>query len=395
MLISPRLLLLTSFLLFGVTTTARADDITLETSVELKKLKKDSPRATEGGLNTVPFAVWLPEGVTTVRGLVFNPFYTQCITQQHWRGAARQWQFGILGGNFFGVNNDEFPTVIDEALAHFAEKSGHKEIAQAKMCVVGMSAGAGMCTQIAERMPERVIAAGLVCLEVGPRNAASMNIPMLAIFGERDGKQYELLKAKLPEVRAEHGLYAIAIQWKRKHEYFRANNLVVPFFDAVIAQRLVDLAKPLANIDESSGWLGEMQDWDNATTVASFVDYKGDRTKACWFPNATIAHAWQAFVTKDEALQINAPVGVGDGKAIRVYPLGQAIEVKGGTKDKAQDQEPIDVYSGARKVGTLSDGSAIVTFDKPGFYPIYLQSKRPDGRVQRSRSSTIIVGAKP
>ena len=37
-----------------------------------------------------------------------------------------------------------------------------------------MSAGAGISMRIAEHLPDRVIAVGPVCLEVGPRDARSM-----------------------------------------------------------------------------------------------------------------------------------------------------------------------------------------------------------------------------
>ena len=380
-----------ALILFSTITTSRADDVVYETSIKLQKPKKNEPRAGEGGSEHVPFKVWLPEGVATIRGFVFNPFNTDAVTQRHWQAACRQWKFGILGGNFFGAQAEEFPTVIDAALSDFAEKSGHPEIAKARFCLVGMSAGAGMSTRIAELMPERVIAAGLVCLEVGPRNVESMKVPMLAIFGERDGKQYELLSAKLPEVRAEGGLYAIAIQWRRRHEFARANNLLFPFFDAVICQRLIDPTKPLAIIDETTGWLGDMKNWDTSTTIAPYEAYKGDRAKACWFPDEITARTWQAFVTKDETLMLKQPVGVGDGKPFALHPVGQSINVQAQDKTKGNEQLPITIFSGQRKLGTLTDGTAGIRFENPGLYPIHLQRTRPDGHTERSRPSTIVV----
>ena len=75
-------------------------------------------------------------------------------------------------------------------------------------------------------MPERVIAIGPVCLEAGPQNEASMQIPILTIFGERDGKQYEKLMARLKDSRRQSARFGIAVQWQRKHEFAKANNLL-------------------------------------------------------------------------------------------------------------------------------------------------------------------------
>ena len=84
-----------------------AEDTYLDTLVKLRVPKKESKRSTEGGLGHVPFRIWLPEGVKTIRGVTFNPFYTKAVTQKHWQAACRQWGFGIMAANFFGAKNDK------------------------------------------------------------------------------------------------------------------------------------------------------------------------------------------------------------------------------------------------------------------------------------------------
>ena len=72
-----------------------------------------------------------------------------------------------------------------------------------------------MSASLAEDMPDRVIASAPVCLKVGPKTEKGRSVPMLTIFGERDGKQLEKLSAKLPEQRALGAQWAIAIQWEK------------------------------------------------------------------------------------------------------------------------------------------------------------------------------------
>lgn len=367
-----------------------AEDKYFETEIELKKPKKDSSRSREGGLEHVPFRIWLPEGVKTIRGVVFNPMYTDAVTQQHWQAAGRHWEFGILASNFFGAKSEEFPNAIDTALATFAEESGHPELIGAKMCLVGMSAGAGNCTRIAELMPERTIAMGPVCLEVGPRNTASMAIPTITVFGERDGKQYEILTSKLPEVREQAGLFAIAVQWRRKHEFGQANNLLIPLFDAAIRQRLEEPGKPLIPFTEESGWLGDLSTWkEGVTVVAGYDEFQGDKSLACWFPDESTARTWQAFVTRQPELKLANPPGLGDKQPLVLHRAGAEIEIK--VAGSPSLDAPIEVYAGAEKLGELTDGSLFVKISEPGFYPLYLQASSGNGKVLRSRPSTIIV----
>lgn len=366
-----------------------ADERTFDTQVKLSKPKKASKRSREGGLYHVPFRIWLPANVKTIRGVVFNPFYTKAVTQKHWQAACRQWNFGILAANFFGAKNDEIPHLINTALSNFAKKSGHKELAKAKMCLVGMSAGAGMCTRIAEHLPEQTIAMGPVCLEVGPRNEASMNIPTMTIFGERDGKQYDKLMVKLLDVRAQGGRFAIAVQWRRKHEFGQANNLLLPLFDAAIRHRLGKPGEPLKSFDEQSGWLGDLSHWrEGKTLIAPYGEFKGNNAKACWFPDAKTAHAWQAFVTHQPKLKLKTPPGLGDGQPLIIRKVGEPIEVQVG--GKPLNSEPIEVHSGAEKVGELRNGKLQLTFKKPGVYPVFLKSTI-EGKVSRSRPNTLIV----
>lgn len=390
----PRLapLLIPCFLFTAAIQTLRADDLYLETAVKLQTPKKDSKRSQEGGLEHVPFRIWLPEGVQTVRGVVFNPFYTKAVTQEHWQAACRQWNFGILSANFFGAKQTEFPELIDRALATFAEESHHPEIAKAKMCPVGMSAGAGMSVKITELMPERVIAAGPVCLEVGPRNAESMKVPIMTVFGERDGKQYEKLKARLPEAREQHALYAIAVQWRRRHEFARANNLLIPFFDAAIRQRLGAPGQPLREFDETAGWLGDLSNWDSEVTrVQPYDKFAGDKSQACWFPDEKTARAWQAFVTREPVLELKQPPGLGDGQPFILHRVGDRITVEGRLKVEQANSGTIEVYEGTKRVAELKEGTATIQFAEPGFYPVYLRTQQADGTVQLSRPQTLLI----
>ena len=56
-------------------------DLYFETQVKLRIAKKDEKRSKEGGLEHVPFRIWLPDGVKTIRGVTFNPVFLQAIAE--------------------------------------------------------------------------------------------------------------------------------------------------------------------------------------------------------------------------------------------------------------------------------------------------------------------------
>ena len=213
---------------------------------------------------------------------------------------------------------------------------------------------------------------------------------MLTVFGDRDGKQYEKLMAKLPEARTKGGRFGIAPQWGRKHEFARANNLLMLLFDAAIGVRLGKLGKPLKPFGEKEGWLGDVSGWkEGGSEIAPFEKYKGDKAKACWFPDAKTAYAWQAFVTFKPQLKLKNPPGLGDGQPFILHKVGEAIEVQVAGKPKTKGA--IEVWAGTKRLGELAEGKLMVKFSEPGFYPVFLKALNDEGAVIRSRPNTLIV----
>jgi hypothetical protein len=252
------------------------------------------------------------------------------------------WDFAIIGANFFAVRDPDYPVLLT-AMKNLAEQSGHPEIENLPLCFVSFSAGAGMSMKFVQMMPDRVIAAAPVGLEVGPRDEATRAIPTLTVFGEKDGRQMEILGANLPKERAQSGRWATAVQWGRRHEFAAANNLVVPFFGRVIQQRYPAAQNPLQGVpkllpsEEKSGWLVDNASWtSNAPRTASFEKYEADKGAAGWLPDAYMAAVWRAFVSKSTDVKITSPVGLNDGQPFNALPsqnpVAVTVEVKGASQ---------------------------------------------------------------
>ncbi len=365
-------------------------------TVPLKSPKKESSRA-ERPLDRAIFDLWLPEDVEVVRGVVVNPFHRGATGQKHWQAACRHWGFGLVAGNYFGIKSEDFGTLAP-AMVEFGKATGHPELANAPFLFVGMSAGGGMSSRLTEMYPDRTIAAAPVCLEVGPRDAASRNVPMLTVFGERDGKQLERLLTKLPVERAEQAQWALGVQWGRRHEFGQANNLIFPFFDAVVEKQYppelspVDGPVSLRRLKPADGaWLGHCDRWSESpppVVVAAFFD--GDPSLTAWLPDADVARTWQAFVAKEKPLRIVEPAGLGDGQPFAVHEAGKTIKVRVATRGNVEPKS-IAVYDGAVKLTDVSDGSATFSGLEPGIHALHLRGETAEGEVLLSRPHTIVV----
>lgn len=380
-------------------TAARAADAVLEAAVPLQKPRKNPPRL-GGPLDKVEVHIWLPEGAKVVRGAIVNPFNLKQVEQAHWREAARLWDFAVVGANYSGVHQVDYPT-LGKTLKEFAARSGRKELEHLPLCFVGMSAGAGMSVKFAELMPERTLAVAPVCLEVGPNSPATRNIPMLTIFGEKDGKQMQQLTDKLPVQRREGALWAIAVQWGRRHEFGQANNLVMPFFDDVIQRRYPGERSPtngsvqLLDYPEAKGWLADPGKWGAVRPAPySYADYAGDKGAACWLPTPRVASVWSAFVSRSEGAKIMTPAGLGDGQPFTAHAPDRPIRVRAETAGKGKPAR-VELLDGYKIIGQRTE--APYEFEvtlSPGIHPLIVVVTQDDGKQAVSRPHTLVVRRK-
>lgn len=113
-----------------------------------------------------------------------------------------------------------------------------------------------------------------------------------------------------------------------------------------------------------SGWK------EGGSEIAPFEKYKGDKAKACWFPDAKTAYAWQAFVTFKPQLKLKNPPGLGDGQPFILHKVGEAIEVQVAGKPKTKGAIEVwtaplhcpDFFSGMVEEGvvwTVNRGAAV------------------------------------
>jgi hypothetical protein len=371
---------------------ARADELAARVEYTLKTPRPRDP-VLGGAKDTVAFTVWLPDGDKPVRGAVCNPFSKGDPPAEHWKAACRHWNFAYLQVDFDAVKKDEFG-LLTAALADLAKRTKRPELEAAPLCFIGMSRGGGMSMTLTELLPARTIAAVPVCLEVGPTTEPARAVPVLTVFGEKDGQQMKLLQEKLPAARKDGARFATAVQWNRKHEFGQANNLAIAFLDDAVSRRVPAAPGPLRAVPLESGWLGDAPAWGKdgrLPAVAAWADYTGDRAAACWFPGARSAHAWRAFVGASADVKLSEPAGLGDGQKFAPHSATKPIAVK---VTVAAHLKPtaVEVWDGDTKLAEKASGPFEFAVSlKPGVRPLYAVA-RTEGAARVSRPHTLIVG---
>jgi pimeloyl-ACP methyl ester carboxylesterase len=257
------------------------------------------------------FSLWVPKEATTVRGLlIYAPgcgASSLTPNPSPERAAfARKWQLGFLGMNFTdgkdfcGWSDADYGSAkaLERGLQAFSQQSKRTDIVNAPWVIFGVSGGSGWANRMAALYPSRTIA--VYARGFGPKaiTAEMRDIPILL-----NGKSGAYGTAgAFKTCRAQGGLCGLNIdktaepplskQWSR---------MAIPFFDAVLTQRLPASATPgapttLLPPEPSRVWFG------NPTTfeIAPESSYSANKAEASWLPDEAMAKRWQAYNTTGE-----------------------------------------------------------------------------------------------
>lgn len=249
---------------------------------------------------------WLPPGIGKVRGMVVTGMA---------RNPNADWQ-AFCTRHSFGIATDV------GSLPAIAKATSHPEIEFANIVTLGNSAGALRATQTALANIDRVIAVvpvhgamlakgndgfnvnrggdtpgDIQTLDVTPL----LTVPMLLMYDDGDGFVSPVnQEGFLRYGRAEGAPWAMSIDSASNHTSFDEpfRKVTFPWLDAVVELRLPPEAGSartarLREIVLADGWLADLR----TKEIAPAADFKGNQTKANWFPNEAVAKAWKDFAT--------------------------------------------------------------------------------------------------
>ena len=304
----------------------------------------------------VTYTLWLPDGVTHVRGVIVHQHGCgagackggeTAAYDLHWQALAKKHGCALLGPSYHqddkqncrlwcDPRNGSHKTFL-QALDHFAKEARHPEIATAPWCLWGHSGGGFWASLMQTMYPERIIAlwfrsgSALNAWEKGEIERpkipdAAYDIPMMMNPGakEKDDKRfagawtgtYNLFKL----YRAKGAPAGFVPDPRTSHECGDSRYLAIPFFDACLAMRLPESGAKLRPVNRKTAWLATALT-DKAEPAATF---KGDPDEAVWLPNEAVAKAWMEYVKTGAVSDKSPPIAP---RALKLTPIDGAMEL--------------------------------------------------------------------
>jgi hypothetical protein len=277
----------------------------------------------------VTYTLWIPEGVTKIRGIIVHQHGcgsgackggATAAYDLHWQALARKWDCALLGPSYQQDDKQECRLWCDprngsekatlKALSELAAKSGHPEIETAPWCLWGHSGGGTWASIMQVLHPERIVAIWLrsgtafAQLEKGetlkPEIARAVySIPVMCNPGAKENGDKRFngawtgTLAMFKAYRAKGAPIGFAPDPRTSHECGDSRYLAIPYFDACLAMRLPDRGEAkLKPVDPKSAWLAApLSDVAEASS-----SYAGKPEEAVWLPNERIAKAWMEYV---------------------------------------------------------------------------------------------------
>lgn len=331
-------------------------------------IKIDYPESTTANelQLAVTYTLWIPEGVTTIRGVIVHQHGAGIPAAQagataaydlHWQALAKKWHLALLGPSYH-VLKETYDTSPGDAglwldprrgsektflraLNEFATKSGHPEIATAPWCLWGHSAGGIWADVMATLHPDRVIAiflrSGTAATFRGrsefaqpqiPRSVYAIPIMTNAGIGEKEKltgpRPWIGSIAMFQEYRSKGAPIGFAPDPRTGHETGDSRYLAIPFLDACLAMRLPDkgaTSQDLKPVDMSEAWLAPLL----GETAVPVRSYKGNPLEAVWLPNEQVAKIWMEYVKNGTVGDVTPPPRPFDVRVISRGGAGNEI----------------------------------------------------------------------
>ncbi|MCH5718986.1 alpha/beta fold hydrolase [Niabella hibiscisoli] len=216
-------------------------------------------------IDSARYAVFIPEGVTKINGVLVHQH--GCTMEGRgmataydiqYQAFAKKWQLAIVGPDLYAKNNchdwknptsgsaDALLSTLDQ-LSIFSKIPSLKN---APWLLWGHSGGGYWSQAMMAAYPERVMALfsyspGLNASFNYPK--AAMQIPVMIRYAgpEGDACCWESAVRTFNELRKDDGMVSIAHTRYQNHNYSFVRYMAIPFFEAVMQQRMPEKAAPV------------------------------------------------------------------------------------------------------------------------------------------------------
>jgi len=340
----------------------------------------------------VNYTVWIPPGVTTLRGVIVHQHGCgegSCKSgltgayDLHWQALAKKHDCALLSPAYEQPDKADCQMWCDprngsdaafqKCLADLGAKSGHPELAKVPWALWGHSGGGHWCGGMVMLHPERIAAAwlrsGVPLLKDDPVRKtikahhlpdAALKVPIMCNLGTKEGVTvkdknfagvWPANEVFFHEVRGKGGLVGVAIDPLSSHDCGNQRYLAIPWLDECLTARLPKgVSDPLVAMPTGPAWLA----LPTGTEAVPAAQYSGDPLQAAWLPNAAIAKVWMEYVQDTKVSDTTPP------------PAPTDLRVQG---NQLTWQAEADLESGLASFIIERDGQVVATIPEPGKNP--------------------------
>lgn len=343
----------------------------------------------------VNYTVWIPPGVEALRGVIVHQHGCgegSCKSgltgafDLHWQALAKKHGCALMGPSYEQPDKAECQMWCDprngsdaafqKALVDLGAKSGHPELATVPWALWGHSGGGhwagGMTLLHPDRVAAAVLRSGVPLLIENPARPtiksytlpdAVSTVPIMCNLGTKEGVTvkegrfagaWAANEAFFTAVRGKGGLIGVSVDPFTSHECGNQRYFTILWLDACLTARLPEKSGGALNPMPTDGaWLAPML----GTEAVPAAKFAGEKDKAFWLPNASVANAWMQYVKDTEIPDTTPP------------PAPTNVAVKG---NELTWKAEADLESGIAHFIIERDGKQIGTVPE--------QAKNPFGR---------------
>lgn len=254
--------------------------------------------------------LWLPDGVKAVRGLMIPGFFPGDVPKDprpegDAEALALKYHLGVVTHTYTHREGTRerreaycekgSARGLVRALNALSRTSGRAEVASAPFVIYEGYSLAGMCSKgIAQAFPRRT-----AVLAYGGMSRIDCAIPGVAriptlIYGGAEDGFVKNIPNEIKACRAKGMPIAVALQPRAGHQIDGSKPTRWAFLNAAIGLRLP--ATPggaLRQVDLRVGVLANNQ----THKIRWYANYRGDRLRASWLPDAQSAYRWREWTT--------------------------------------------------------------------------------------------------
>jgi len=322
------------------------------------------------------YGVFIPEGVTTIRGVLIHQhgcgmeqFGLTIPFDAQYQAFARKWNLAVVEPVLYGdchkwrdPESGSGPALL-QALDEISHLSGHSELNAAPWLLWGHSGGGYWALAMMKNYPERILAVFSYSPAFDPQwqfPAAAAKIPLLIRHaGSNDGNQPEIncwgtALHVFSKLRKMNSPVSIAYTPGQNHNFSYVRYMAIPFYEAALTQRLPNAASPeMRNLEKGKAWLGDTE----TLQICKASACTGNKDDLCWLPDSATAVKWKEYVTTGSVSDQTPPPVPYD---LQIEWVNDSIELS--WKANA------DIESGIKRFNIYKDGIHVGLFPKSGIY---------------------------